>query len=93
MIELDCIMFFALCISIAVIAIAFLDFVVKSVYILISDATISRKRTKKRYVIHYESFGERYDVFYAHSEEQAVKQFKKKMGFVAYSILDIIEKE
>ena len=90
---LDSIMVFALCIGITVITAALLNFVVTSVYILISDAIISRKRTKKRYVIHYETFGERYDVFYAHSEEQAVKQFKRKMGFVAYSILDIIEKE
>ena len=90
---LDCIMVSALCIGMAVIAVAFLYFMMVSVYILFSDAIISRKGTKKRYVIHYESFGERYDVFYAHSEEQAIKQFKKRMGFQAYSILDIIEKE
>lgn len=93
MTRLDYIIVFALFVGIVIIGIALLEFVVTSIYLLIFDAIIKRKKTKERYVIHYESFGERYDVFYARSEEQAVKQFKKKMGWQAYSILDIIKKE
>lgn len=90
---LDYIVVGALFVGMAVICVAFLEFVVTSLYLLIADAIIKKKKSKERYVIHYESFGERYDVFYARSEEQAIKQFKKKMGWQAYSILDIIKKE
>ena len=93
MVRLDYIVVFALCVGIIIICVASVGFVVTSIYSLISNEIIKRKKSKKRYVIHYESFGERYDVFYAHSEEQAVKQFKKRMGWQAYSILDIIKKE
>ena len=93
MTRLDYVIVFALFVGIVTICVALVGFVVTSIYSLISDAIIKRKKSKERYVIHYESFGERYDVFYAHSEEQAVKQFKKRMGWQAYSILDIIKKE
>ena len=89
---LDWLMLSGLFIGIAIILGGLATFVCITTYCWIADALDKRKRKKKSFIIHYTSFGERYDVFYAYTEEQAIKRFKKKMGLTPYSILGVIER-
>ena len=89
---LDWLMFSTLFIGIIVILGGLVAYVCITAYCWMADTLDKRKRKKHSYVVHYRTADEYYDVFYDYTEEGAIKQFKKKMGSVAYSILDIIER-